>query len=156
MTKIQVLGIGSPYGNDRVGWYVAEQLRQTPALTPWLNDRLTITVLDRPGVTLLDYFATGNHVIIVDAMLGQGEVGTIEQFDRYSLPSWRTPMSTHAMGLADTVQLAAALDTLPERLLIYGIEIGCCETDGDLEPRIKTAAQRLVTQIAQVIMTACV
>jgi hydrogenase maturation protease len=116
---------------------------------------LTITALDRPGVTLLDYFAAGDHVIIVDAMLGQGEVGAIEQFDSDRLPSWGAPMSTHAMGLADTVQLAGVLGVLPERLFIYGIEIGRCETSDDLDSRVKTAAQRLVTRITQTIITAC-
>jgi hydrogenase maturation protease len=156
MTKIQVLGIGSPYGNDQVGWYVAEQLQQAPALAPWLNERLTIMTLDRPGVTLLDYFAAGDHLILVDAMLGQGALGTIKQFDWHSLPSWDTPtMSTHAMGLADTVQLADALGALPERLFIYGIEIERCETDGGLDPRLKTAAQQLVTRITQAVIIAC-
>ena len=38
MTRVRVIGVGSPAGDDRVGWLVVEALRESPALSAALAD----------------------------------------------------------------------------------------------------------------------
>lgn len=148
MTRVRVLGIGSPLGDDRVGWLVAERLRQIHAG----NETIDIAVLDRPGPAVLDALADCETAILVDAVVSGGIAGTIHRLDLESdLDKLPNLLSSHGFGLADSLRLGAALGRLPARLLIYGIEVHPGAATAAPSSGAVRAAQAVAAEIATLI-----
>jgi hydrogenase maturation protease len=82
--------------------------------------------LSSDTLALLDLWAGADDVIVVDAVQSGRSPGTIIRLDLAAsgcddgLRSWTR--SSHSVGLVETVALARALNRLPRRLLVYGIE----------------------------------
>ena len=56
--------------------------------------------------------------------------------------------STHAFGVADAVELARALDRLPERLDVYAIEGASFAAGAPLSPAVAAAIDELADLLA--------
>jgi hydrogenase maturation protease len=111
---VLILCVGNPdRGDDAAGVLVAERL-----------NALGIPALLAEPSSLMEAWAGAARVILVDAVVTGAPVGTIHSWDASHDPLPRGPFrsSTHALGVAEAVELARALGTLPERLVIYGIE----------------------------------
>jgi hydrogenase maturation protease len=111
-----VAGLGSPHGDDQLGWVVIDRLR--PRLPAGVS---TSKVLG--GLELLECLEGQDEVIVVDASAPAGRPGTIRSFD------WPcrdlaegTLLSTHGLGLITAVQMAEALGWLPHRVCIIAVE----------------------------------
>jgi len=129
-----VVGIGSPFGVDRVGWQVVERLT-----LPSEVERLT---LDRPGLALIDAIKGFDQVVLVDAVLGADQ--PVMVLDRNQLLEDASPsLSSHAAGVAAAIALGSALGELPERLDLVGISVEGMEETVD-EARIDRAAARVL------------
>jgi hydrogenase maturation protease len=154
---ITVLGIGSPFGDDQVGNYIAEQLSQMPCLQAYLGKSLQIHCLDRPGVNLLNYFAPGDEsgesqVIIIDAMCSGQAIGHVQTFTADTLPTEDTHLSTHSLGVLPSLALAKALHQLPKQCRVYAVEIATPIAHKQLSSEIKAAADLLCQQITQALI----
>lgn len=111
MSKL-VIGLGNPErGDDAAGVLVARGLHGSR--TKEVGD----------CAELIDLWDGEESVIVIDAMRSGAEPGTVIRFDvgQTRLPARAFP-STHSFGLAETVELARALDRLPAELVIFGIE----------------------------------
>lgn len=135
----QVAGVGSPHGDDRVGWTVIERLaaRGAPA---------ELTMLDQP-LDLLDLMslcADCERLIVVDACATGAAPGTIT---RLVWPDRRILLQhkhlTHSLALSDALQLADQLDRLPPLVVLYGVEIASCQRETGLSPAVQRALPEL-------------
>lgn len=115
---MRIIGVGSPFGADRFGWQVIENLNQQG-----LPAGIELITLDRPGVALIDYFDV-DDVIIVDAIVSEDSPGKFYQLDASEINQREKAFSTHETGLAEAVSLAKVLNTLPKYLKIVGVNIG--------------------------------
>ncbi|HSM28395.1 MAG TPA: hydrogenase maturation protease [Thioalkalivibrio sp.] len=115
----RVIGIGSPVAQDDLGWAAIDLLRMAG-----LDASLDLLTLDRPGPALLEYLGRGEQVILIDAMQSGQPPGSVRDLALGELIASAGMPSTHALGLAETLRLAEALDALPERLHLLGIEMG--------------------------------
>ena len=63
-------------------------------------------------------------MLLVDAVRSGAAPGTIHELDASSepLPRWRRSGSTHAVGLAEAIELARRLGRLPEIVIVFGVE----------------------------------
>lgn len=97
---------------------------------------------------LFEVWAAEDEVIVIDAMVTGAAVGTVRRFDvdEFTLPVGAFP-STHAFGLAETVELARALGTLPPSLTIFGIEAGNVGLGEPLSPQVARAIGNLVERL---------
>jgi hydrogenase maturation protease len=113
-----VLGVGRPdRGDDAAGWLVAQRLDGQP-------DVIARQVTADPAAWLTDpWWDRADEVVVVDAVVTGAAVGTVHRWSPHVLPreTW-TAGGTHDLGVAATLALAAALDRLPGRLEIVGIE----------------------------------
>jgi len=134
-----VVGIGSPHGNDAAGGRVVEGLQ---ALLPPSVQVLTTTEPTRLLPVLGEYW----QVWIVDACRSEQQLGTITRFvwpderiDR------RSSLSGHGIGLAEVLELAETLGSIPEETVIYTIDIGLkkSEPDGGLSPEVAVAVREV-------------
>ncbi|MFC5525817.1 hydrogenase maturation protease [Rhodanobacter ginsengisoli] len=121
-----VAGIGHPdRGDDGVGAAVAAAL--AGRLPP------DVGVLARSGdmLALLDDCVGFDALICVDAAAPMGTPGKIHRIDTAvdTLPCDASFASSHALGLAEAIELARTLGTAPPTIIVYAIE-GASFDDG--------------------------
>ena len=97
---------------------------------------------------LIDMWEDEEDVVVVDAMRSKSPIGTVRCFDATTEAMSTTAFpSTHAFGLAETIELARALDRLPHRLTVYGIEAGSMELGVPMSPEVVEAAVEVAERI---------
>jgi len=81
---------------------------------------------------LLDAWDGLGTVVVVDAVRTGGEPGTVHRLDASTepLPARMGSASTHGLGLAEALELGRALDRLPARVVVVGIEVADDRTVG--------------------------
>jgi hydrogenase maturation protease len=137
-----IIGLGNPdRGDDAAGILVARRLAE----------RGIETVQHRGGtLDLIEIWETVGCAVVVDAVLSGAAPGTVHIWDAL-IPELRNDMfrsSTHALGLADAVHLARALDRLPKKLTIYGIEAAHFIAGTPPSPEVLAGVERTVEHIA--------
>lgn len=142
-----IIGLGSPFGDDRVGWRVAEALAAllSPAQARLLS-------LDRPGPALLEELAGRARVILIDAAATDAPAGTLYRLDDPATVSAAETVSSHGLGLAQTLELGRALDMLPPQLELYliGIDPACTrDPNADLSAPVAAAVEPLADAICR-------
>lgn len=120
MIRTKVIGIGSPFGSDQVGWKAIEYLQQQTAII--VSNNMQLVILDRPGPALVEHFKDTYQVILIDAIKGESEAGSITEIDVTNIESNDLSLSTHGFGVIEAIELATALDQMPPQLTILGIE----------------------------------
>lgn len=116
-----VVGIGNPArGDDGAGIELARRLRDRAR-----RRDIEVRELNADTTQLLDALPDRDAVVIVDSARSGAAAGTIRRFDasQVSLPAELCRVSsTHALGLAETIELARALGRLPAQVIVFGIE----------------------------------
>jgi hydrogenase maturation protease len=129
-----LIGLGNDLrGDDAAGLMVARAARE--------REHRGIEIVESGGepIDLLDAWEGAEATVVADAIVAGSEPGAIHRLDAAAgpLPAPFAAPSTHALGLAEAVELGRALGRLPGRLVVFGIE-GAAFTAG-AEP---TAAVR--------------
>jgi len=143
--RLCILGIGSPSGDDQAGWMVVDALLARGVQT---GGEIVIDKLDRPGATLITLIEQADWAILIDAMQGNGQPGTIRRFDQQDWPAYRGGLSSHGFGVLDALMLGRELGSLPPRVDLYGIEIGNAAPDRESGTGILAAVQLLADSLA--------
>ncbi len=143
-----VIGLGSPdRGDDAVGAAVAR------AVAARLPD---VTVVDHEDPTaLLELWAGHTPVVVVDAVCSDAPAGSLHVLETgqarppLGAPSWARSgrAGTHAVGLAEMVELGRALGRLPERLVVVGVEGACFDHGAPLSQAVATAVPDAVVRV---------
>ena len=116
---IRIFGIGSPFGDDRAGWEVAQALAHSfdPSL-------VSVTMHDRPGAKLVAMMHGAQCVVLVDAVKSGAVPGTLHRLEGQAIQrAVAGYTSTHGFGLAEALQLAEKLGDIPPHIVLWGIEI---------------------------------
>ena len=132
-TKLKIIAVGNDlYGDDGIGNAVLSALKQIPKMKE-------IELIDgaTDALGLIDHFEGTEHIIIVDAAQMGEKPGTVKVFSReeVKLKIKMDHLSVHGISLAETFDIAHAVDSLPEKITIIGIEpknIGISETLSDV------------------------
>jgi hydrogenase maturation protease len=145
-----VIGVGNEWRrDDAAGLVVARRLRDT-LLTG-------VRVVEHEGepLDLIEEWSAASEAIVIDAVNSDAEPGTIHRLEAVStrLAAEQFRGSTHALSVAEAVELARALERLPDRLLVYGIE-GRSFTAGsgltaEVEQAVRTVVSELRTQLEE-------
>ncbi len=145
LTTISLIGVGNDFrGDDAAGLAVARKIRN----------------LSLPGIEVLESRGDPGHLIrlwhgagttiLVDAMHSAAKPGTIRRFEVGAEPlpaGVFAGHSTHSLGVAEALELARALDQLPARLIVYGIEGKSYTPGAVLSPEVSKAADEAVDRI---------
>ena len=124
MNPVRVLGIGSPFAGDDLGWRLAEALERVGLLRSFSTGMVHINLCDRPGCLLLPAMRGAHLAILLDAMRSGAQPGTVRRLDMLELDESTGLLSSHGFGVAEALALGRVLGDLPPRVLIYGIETG--------------------------------
>jgi len=117
--RILVIGVGNEYrSDDAVGLVVARRLRQLSI------GNVTVIEVSGEGTDLMESWKGADTVIIVDAASSGAKPGTIHRIDARAqrIPTGLLRYSTHAFSVGEAVELARAMNRLPPRMVVYGVE----------------------------------
>ena len=114
--RILVVGVGSDFGDDRVGLCVVDRL--ATRLPSGCEVRKVRTPAD-----LLDQLEDVAELHVVDGCRGAGPPGTIVRYDvRSARLSGVCFRGTHDLDVVSALRLAETLNQLPPRVAIWGVE----------------------------------
>jgi len=118
----QVIGVGSPHGDDAVAWHLIERLRPRGLAA-------RIHCVATPA-ELLHWVRHDENLLLVDGCRTGQTPGAILRFawPHPALRGWTAgATSSHGLALPDVLGLLEALGRLPPQVVIYGVEVGSWE-----------------------------
>ena len=133
-----VIGCGNALrGDDGAGVAVAARVRGVAC--------------DEEPSRLIEAWEGADAAVLIDTVVSGAPPGTVHRFDASDepIPARVLRSSTHAIGLAETIELARALGRLPKRVVVYVIEGVSFEAGAPLSPEVEAAVTRLVDTIEE-------
>ena len=144
--KIVVLGVGNILLKDEgVGVKVVEELKKKYTFPS------NVQLVDggTQGLWLLSTLQDAYHLIVIDAVLGRCEPGSIYRLEKDDLPKGlRAKQSAHDSDLIEALNLCALLDQSPESVVVIGIEPEDISPYGlELTQKIQDRVQELMDRV---------
>jgi len=141
---LALIGIGNQFRrDDAAGLEVARRLH--------LADPPGVKILEQEGepTSLIEAWSEVDEALVVDGVSSGSEPGTLHRFEASEgpLPAELFKPSTHALGVAEAIELGRELGRLPGRLVVYGIEGESFEVGEGLTPVVEEAVAQLVTEL---------
>jgi len=140
-----IIGIGNRYRrDDGAGCAVASRLHNMA------GSGVRVITPDGAGGALMDTWSDADRVFVIDASCSGAAPGAIQRFDAVASPlptGILQPHSTHAFGLAESVELARALDRLPPQLIVYAVAGEDFGPGVGLTPDVQRAADEVARRI---------
>ncbi|HXJ92572.1 MAG TPA: hydrogenase maturation protease [Terriglobia bacterium] len=145
-TTVLIIGVGTAYRNDdAAGLIVAERLRAR------LPEGASVITHEGEGVSLMEQMAGCESVVVVDAMCSGAEPGVIRRFNAgtQSPPAQMFRHSTHAIGIAEAIELGRTLGKLPRCLIVYGIEGRDFDAGTQLSPAVESSIEIVTRRVLE-------
>lgn len=143
--RILVLGLGNILlGDEGLGVRVVEQLEARYVLPP------EVQIVDGGvvGLDLWSYLEGVTHLLVVDAVQMGAEPGTLVRLADEAIPQGLPlKMSLHQTGLPELLALARLQETLPQKVVVWGMEPAVLEPGLALSPTVAARLERLVTAV---------
>ena len=146
-----VVGVGNRVRrDDGVGPAVVDRVRAS-------RPDLDVVELSGDASAMIELWAGRDVVVVVDAVRTGAPAGTCHRW-RLGADGWDAPLppsrlSSHLVGVREAVELATALDRLPPRLVVVGVEVadlGVGEgLSGAVAAAIDDAAELVLESVAE-------
>src|SRR4030043_1704816 len=142
--KIVILGIGNILLSDEgIGVHVANQLFKRA-----LPENVSVVEGGTDGFRLLNVITEADRLIVIDAVRGGANPGSIYRFDiddvRNCPSGFKT--SVHQIGILEVIDLSELIGKKPHTT-IMGIEPKSLEMGMELTPEIKSKIPRIIELI---------
>ena len=146
-----VVGLGNRMRrDDAAGLEVVDLLREMPR--EQLGAAVRLCRHEGEGLDLLSLWEGSSAVVLVDAVEGGEQPGRVIRFDASRAPvpvrAWGSA-STHAIGAAEAIELARAMNTLPARVVLYGVIGERFEAGEGLSAAVRAAVPAVAGRIAE-------
>lgn len=146
VTRAVVIGVGNRWRrDDAAGLLVLDALRDR------LDSDVSLVESDGEPTRLIDAFAQGELVVMVDAVKTGAAPGTVHRFTSDELPAGMgIGQSSHLVGLIGTIELGKLLGKLPNGLVLIGIEATAFDHGEDMtEPVAAGVIDAVETVLAE-------
>lgn len=146
-----VIGVGNPdRGDDRCGLEVARSVRHD------VGDRARVVECLGDELGLLDLWEGGGLVVVVDGVRSGRPPGTVRRWvvGKDRLPTSASAMSTHGLSLGEAFALGASVGRLPERLVLYGIEVERFGVGDPMSPPVEAGVKEAVRRVVDELKSA--
>lgn len=150
--RVRVIGIGSPFADDQIGWRVAELLRQSATLHDYIDQQIEIVQTDRPGARLLQQMNGADSVILIDAMLQPQAAGEIQKLTVEETVRNTALVSSHGFGVQQALALGQAISELPKDVLVIGIEVSPLKCDNRLKEKENNLVDKAVAMVEEALL----
>ncbi|MFH1703586.1 MAG: HyaD/HybD family hydrogenase maturation endopeptidase [Nitrospirota bacterium] len=142
--KIVILGVGNLLLSDEgVGVHVANELMKMD-----LPPEVSVVEGGTDGFRLLNVITEADRLIVIDAVKGDAEPGSIYCFDIDEVKSCPSGFKTsvHQIGILEVIDLSGLIGKTP-RTTVFGIEPKSLEMSMELSPEVKSKIPRLIELI---------
>lgn len=140
-----IVGLGSPHGDDQAGWLAARRLAADRRPGGDVEVREAAAPTD-----LFDWLDGAARLVVCDACVGSGPLGTVRRWTRSELRSAAVRGSgTHQVPLPAVLALAERLGRLPSRVAVWTVEAAATAPGDELSSAVEAALPRLVAAIEQ-------
>jgi len=147
-SPVAVIGLGNRMrSDDGLGPAVVDGLADVT------DDRVELVVLDGDPTRLLATWDRRALAVVVDAVVSGARPGTVHRVEGVPsrLESHRRSASSHAAGVAEAVDLGRVLGRMPERLVVFGVEVASLALGPELSPEVMAAVPDVVDRIRQAV-----
>ncbi len=136
-----ILGVGNILLSDEgIGVRVVEAMKETK-----LPDGVELLDGGTGAYDLLDIIADREKVIIIDAVKGGSEPGSIYHFGPDDIRAQQYHItSAHQVGLPDALTMTRIAGCSPRHVIIYGIEPKRLDWGLDLSPEVAAVVPRVI------------
>lgn len=144
--RVIVIGVGNALrGDDAAGLEVVRRVSARAAAA-------AIAVREQEGeaLGLLEQWEGAGAAVLVDAIHSGAPAGTVRRVDAslQAIPArLGSSSSTHAIGVAEAVELARAMGRLPGRVILYGVEGARFETGEGLSAEVQAAIAEIADAV---------
>ncbi|HHV77902.1 MAG TPA: hydrogenase maturation protease [Syntrophothermus lipocalidus] len=148
MKRILVVGIGNLLlGDEGVGVHVVSRLKES-GLPPGVE----AVDIGTNSYDLIDCLYESERLIVIDAMQGGGEPGTIYRvpFEKLQLRREGELLSSHQLQFHEAVEMARMMGCSPE-ITVIGIEPKTIDWGTELSPELEHRIPRVLELVRQEI-----
>jgi hydrogenase maturation protease len=146
--KIIILGVGNLLLSDEgVGVHVANELMKME-----LPPEVSVVEGGTDGFRLLNVITEADRLIVIDAVKGGAEPGSIYRFDIDQVKNCPSGFKTsvHQIGILEVIDLSGLIGRTP-RATVIGIEPKSLEMSMELSPDVKSKIPRIIELIFEEI-----
>lgn len=140
-----VIGVGNRYrSDDGIGPRVADLLRDANL------SNCRVVEASGEGTELMAMWEDASHVILIDAVRAGDAPGTVIRIDasRDRVPSDLFHYSTHAFSVAEAIEMARALGTLPPSVIVFGVVGESFKSGETLSPAVDAAINDVARRVS--------
>jgi len=156
--RILIVGIGRIFRGDDEAGLAAVRLWVDSFHFDGVDPKVQVELLESPGVGLLTLLADADVAILVDGVKSGAAPGTIHVLAGSDLGAFQVGAgSAHGWGVAETLALGRSVDpgSLPEKIILIGIEIEQVELGTGLSPAVAEALPRTAQLIQETVLGLC-
>jgi|SRR5208282_1769951 hydrogenase maturation protease len=136
-----VIGVGNTILSDEgVGVHAARLLQSDPRVPAG------VTILDGGtiGLELIPYASDASRVLLLDAMNSGKAPGTLARMTGRDLLGTTGGWSAHQLGVADLIAALFLVSTLPQEIVVLGVQPANTDWGTSLSPEVEAALVPLV------------
>ncbi len=144
--RILVLGVGNLLLSDEgVGVHVAQRM-----MTMDMPPEVQVVEGGTDGFGLVNVITEADRMILIDAVKGGGQPGSIYRFEIEDCPPYPDIFKTsvHQISILEVINLSSLIGTTP-RTTIIGIEPACMEMGMELSPTVEAKVPRVIQMIKE-------
>ena len=147
MKRVKVVGFGNSILQDEgVGVHAVNLLSESNTIPP------QVELIDGGTYSydLVEWFCEADVIIVIDALQGGGEPGTMYRAPLEEL-SFKTPeqcTSVHQLSFIEAVHMVHLLGYNPE-IIVYGVEPEVIDWGLELTPKVAAKLPRLTELVAE-------
>lgn len=144
MRRTLIIGWGNAFrGDDGAGLEAARRVKARSLA------RVSVIEHEGDGYSLAELWKDHERVILLDAMKSGEAPGTVLRIDAKASPVPKETFvtSTHAFGLAEAVALSKSTGSLPESLVVFGIEGKSFEPGTGLSPEVASSLKEVEERV---------
>jgi hydrogenase maturation protease len=144
--RILVLGVGNLLlGDEGVGVHVAQRM-----MTIKMPPEVRVVEGGTDGFGLVNVITEADRMILIDAVKGGGQPGSIYRFEIEDCPPYPDIFKTsvHQISILEVINLSSLIGSTP-RTTIIGIEPACMEMGMELSPAVAAKVPRIIEMIKE-------
>ncbi len=147
--KIAVIGIGNVLlGDEGFGIRVVEELRKLK-----LPEKVEVYDGGTLGLQILNFLDNADFAIVVDAVRAGKEPGELSVFDIRDAKK-KPMLSMHDLDLVKAVEIGGFAYSLPDKIIVVGVEPEKIEESFELSEKVKKAIPKAIELVFAIISSA--
>jgi len=142
--RIGILGVGNVLmSDDGVGPYILKILESRYEFP----DRVTLLDLGTPGLGITSFFADYDSIILIDAVSGNRQPGSVHLYRKGQLVRVPHRVSPHDPALVESLLFAELSGKCPGEVLLVGIAPDTVELGCEITERVRAATEPAIGAI---------